>query len=91
MAYPHSVTDVHSFLALASFYRVFIDGFARLSTLSNLTKSGKKWFWCDKCACAFDALKEALCTAPCLVLPDVDKPFELHTGASDYAMGGVLM
>ena len=89
---PRSVTDVRSFLGLASFYRVFIDGFARLSTpLSNLTKSGKKWFWCDKCACAFDALKEALCTAPCLALPDFDKPFELHTDASNYAMGGVLM
>ena len=56
-------------------------GFARLSTpLSNLTKSGKKWFWCDKCACAFDDLKEALCTAPCLALPDFDKTFVLSIG-----------
>ena len=84
--------DIHSFLGLPFFYHVFIDGFSYLSTpLANVSKSGKKWFLCDKCTRAFDSLKETLCTGPCLALPDFEKPVELHTNAPNYAMGGVLM
>ena len=39
---------------------------------------------------AFDSLKIALCAAPALCFPDLEKPFVLGTDASDYAVGAIL-
>jgi hypothetical protein len=35
-------------------------------------------------------LKQRLCSAPVLSLPDLQKPFEIKTNASDYAVGVVV-
>lgn len=35
-------------------------------------------------------LKHNLCYAPVLTLPDLQQPFEIETGAFDYAIGVVL-
>ena len=39
---------------------------------------------------AFDALKEAICAAPILAFPRMDKPFTMTVDASCKAVGGVL-
>ena len=39
---------------------------------------------------AFQELKDLVCNAPSLLLPDPTKPFEVETDASDYAIGVVL-
>ena len=39
---------------------------------------------------AFKELKDLVCKAPSLLLPDPSKPFEVETDASDYAIGAVL-
>lgn len=36
-------------------------------------------------------LKEAMSKDPVLALPDIGKPFEIQTDASDFALGGVLL
>ena len=38
----------------------------------------------------FDDLKQRLCSAPILSLPDLQQPFEIETDASDYVVGGVI-
>ena len=47
--------------------------------------------WGGKQQKAFDTLKEKISTTPVLALPDLQRPFEIETDASDYAMGVVLM
>ena len=46
--------------------------------------------WGGKHQKAFDTLKENISTTPILALLDLQRPFEIQTDASDYAMGAVL-
>ncbi|KAL3682839.1 hypothetical protein R1sor_000861 [Riccia sorocarpa] len=41
--------------------------------------------------CGLGRVKEILASEPVLKLPEFDKPFEVHTDASDFAIGGVLV
>ena len=89
---PTNVKELRSFLGLANYYRRFVDGYSRRATpLTELLKKGMIWAWTHKCAEAFRSLKEAMMKDPVLALPDVSKPFKVHTDASDYALGGVLV
>jgi len=45
----------------------------------------------DKCQAAFDDLKKRMVTTPILKFPDFERPFKVHTDASDFSKGGVLM
>ena len=47
--------------------------------------------WSPLHAETFDALKNALCAAPVLLLPDFTKPFHIVTDASLLGTGGILM
>ncbi|KAI5671867.1 hypothetical protein M9H77_12231 [Catharanthus roseus] len=55
------------------------------------TKKNRPWAWSEDCQRAFEDLKKAICKDPVLNLPDYSKSFEVHTDASDFAIGGVLM
>jgi hypothetical protein len=49
--------------------------------------------WTPACTTAFDTIKQALCSAPVLALPDFEKAFELIADACEHppAVGAVLM
>ena len=57
--------------------------------LNQLTKgNGKIVFkWTPTQQQAFEQIKNKLCTAPVLVLPDLHQPFEIETDALNYALG----
>ena len=89
---PRNVHEVRSFLGLANYYRKFVKGYSTIAKpLTDLTKKSKKWDWTLRCQEAFEKLKKAMTSAPVLALPDMSKPFEVETDASDYAIGGVLL
>jgi hypothetical protein len=90
---PKSVPTLRSFLGLASYYRKFIKNFAKISApLTNLLKkSAIIYEWEEACDEAFEKLKGILVKALVLKLPDFDKEFEIHSDASDFAIGRVLM
>ena len=87
-----TVTQVRSFLGLASYYRKFIENFSETAhPLINLTRKGAKFHWTDQCQQAFEALKECLVTAPVLTYPMREGgDFILDTDASNHGMGAVL-
>ena len=89
---PSKVTELRSFLGLANYYRRFVEGYSRRAApLTELLKKGVPWKWTEKCQTAFDNLKQAMSGDPVLALPDVSRPFEVQTDASDFALGGVLL
>jgi hypothetical protein len=90
---PKSVPALRSFLGLASYYRKFIKNFARIAApLTNLLKKAAITYdWDEACDKAFETLKGILMKAPVLKLLDFDKDFEIHSDASDFAIGGVIV
>jgi hypothetical protein len=62
------------------------------SLLTNLLKKSSRIYEWDKiCNEAFRTLKGILVKAPVLKLLDFDKDFEIHSNASDFAIGRVLV
>lgn len=54
-------------------------------------KKNCEWEWSDACQTAFERLKAAVTKELVLALPDFTKAIEVHTDASDFAIGGALM
>ncbi|XP_077222075.1 uncharacterized protein LOC143855912 [Tasmannia lanceolata] len=67
---PTTATEIQSFLGLASYYRRFVENFARLANpLTKLTRKGVKFIWTKECEESFQTLKKRLVSAPVLALP----------------------
>ena len=58
--------------------------------LTDLLGSKVQWAWGAAEQVAFDTLKQALCTAPVLLMPDLQGDFVVDTDASQYSIGGVM-
>ena len=66
---PKTISEVRSFLGLASYYQRFIEGFSKISgPLTNFTRKAVKFEWTNKCEHSFKELKQRLVTAPVLYL-----------------------
>ena len=88
---PRDIHTVRQFLGLASFYRRFVPGFARIaSPLHELTKKGVSFRWTEACQTAFDQLKDKLVEAPVLAYPNFNEKFTLETDASVHGLGAIL-
>lgn len=89
---PQNVHEVRSFHGLASYYRRFVRNFSDITApLTELTKKNKHFEWTRNAQKAFERLKDALSSAPLLLLPDPSLEFRVVTDASDFAVGAILM
>ncbi|GJR85537.1 putative reverse transcriptase domain-containing protein [Tanacetum coccineum] len=84
--------EIRQFLGLARYYRRFIKGFSKIATsMTKLTQKGVKFDWGDKQESAFQLLKQKLCGAPILALPEESEDFVVYCDASHKGLGVVLM
>ena len=85
-------TQVRQFLGTVNYCRMFMGPrFADIARpLVDLTKKDVKFSWKEEHTEAVRALKNKLIKFTMLQVPDLHKPFVLHTDASSYAIGGVL-
>jgi hypothetical protein len=68
-------------------------GFSHIAwALSQVTKDGgrAKFVWGEEKKQAFEYMKHCLCSSLVLSFPDLQKPFDIETDASKYAMGAIL-
>ncbi|UYV74973.1 hypothetical protein LAZ67_12001943 [Cordylochernes scorpioides] len=91
-ATPRSLKEVRSFLGLSSYYRRFIPNYAHVAQpLNDLLKKDSAFNWNQEEQNAFEALKSALISEPALGHFDYSSPTEIHTDASNYGIGAVLV
>ncbi|GJY73108.1 putative reverse transcriptase domain-containing protein, partial [Tanacetum coccineum] len=91
-AYPKSPTEIRQFLGLAGYYRRFIEGFSKIAKpITKLTQKKVKFVWGDKQEAAFQLLKQKLCSAPILALPEGSEDFIAYCDASKKGLGIELM
>ncbi|GKE72227.1 putative reverse transcriptase domain-containing protein, partial [Tanacetum coccineum] len=84
--------EILQFLGLAGYYRRFIEGFSKIAkSMTKLTQKGVKFDWGDKQEAAFQLLKQKLCSAPILPLPEGSEDFIVYCDASHKGLGVVLM
>ncbi|GJR93374.1 putative reverse transcriptase domain-containing protein [Tanacetum coccineum] len=89
---PKTPTEIRQFLGLAGYYRRFIEGFSKIAkSMTKLTQKGVKFDWGDKQEAAFQLLKQKLCSAPILALPEGSEDFVVYCDASHKGLGDVLM
>ncbi|GJU56154.1 hypothetical protein Tco_1229868 [Tanacetum coccineum] len=68
---PKTPSEIQSFLGLAGYYRRFIANFSKIvKPLTSLTQKNQKYEWGVEQEEAFQTLKDKLCNAPILSLPD---------------------
>ncbi|GJS14773.1 putative reverse transcriptase domain-containing protein [Tanacetum coccineum] len=82
-ASPKTPMEIRQFLGLVGYYQRFIEGFSMIAKLmTKLTQKGVKFDWGDKEEGAFQLLKQKLCSAPILALPEGTKNFIVYCNAS---------
>jgi hypothetical protein len=89
---PTIVTEIQSFLGLVGYYRRFIEGFSKIAKpMTSLMEKGREFKWDEKCQESFDQLKERLMSPPVLIMPDLQKGFDIYCDACGQGLGCVLM
>ncbi|GJR09649.1 putative reverse transcriptase domain-containing protein [Tanacetum coccineum] len=82
-ASPKTPTEIHQFLSLAGYYRRFIEGFSKMARpMTKLTHKSMKFDWGEKAEAAFQLLKQKLCSALILALPEGSEKFVVYCDAS---------
>ncbi|GJV42957.1 putative reverse transcriptase domain-containing protein [Tanacetum coccineum] len=91
-ASPKMPTEIRQFLGLVGYYRRFIEGISKIAKpMTKLTHKKVKFVWGDKQEAAFQLLKQKLCSAQILVLPEGSEDFIAYYDALIKGLGTVLM
>jgi hypothetical protein len=88
---PTTTSECRSFVGLVTFYR---DMYPRrshiLDPLTKLNSKSVKFVWGPEQQKAFETIKSLVAQDVLLRYPDVTKPFDVYTDASDMQLGAVI-
>ncbi|GJW72963.1 putative reverse transcriptase domain-containing protein [Tanacetum coccineum] len=88
---PTTPIEIRQFLGLAGYYRRFIKDFSKIAkSLTELTQKNKKYIWGEDQETTFQLLKQKLCEAPILALPEGNDDFVVYCDVSHQGLGAVL-
>ena len=93
MERPSTVTEVRSFIGMIQYYRdLWPKRSHMLQPFTDISsgKNGAKIKWTSELEEAFHQIKKMVCQQTLLTYPNWDKPFQIHTDASDYQLGAVI-
>ena len=79
------------FLGLIGPYQNFVKDYGKIAAPLTTLLKNDVLTWTHVTECAFDKLKQAMCTTPVLVMPDFSKPFTIESDACDNALGVFLL
>ena len=87
-----NATAVRQFTGICNYFSTYIKDYADISEpLVRLMRKDVDFEWTKLCEDSFQLLKILLTQAPVLAIPDPKRPFHVHTDASAYALGAVLL
>ncbi|GJX40904.1 putative reverse transcriptase domain-containing protein, partial [Tanacetum coccineum] len=87
-----TATEIHQFLGLVGYYQRLIEGFSKIAKpMTKLTQKKVKFDWSVKEETAFQLIKQKLCSAQILALPEGSEDFIVYCDASIKGLGVVLM
>nr|GEU54833.1 putative reverse transcriptase domain-containing protein [Tanacetum cinerariifolium] len=90
-ASPKTPTEIRQFLGLAGYYQRFIEGFLKIAkSMTKLIHKGIKFNWGEKEENTFQLIKQKLCSAPILALPEGSEDFVVYCNASHKELGSVV-
>lgn len=89
--HPRDVSDIRSFLGLASYCARYIKDYATISyPLRELTKQGQSFHWSAKCEHAFSQIKTAMSSAINLAYFNPRKKTEITVDGSPVGLGAIF-
>ena len=90
-SHPQTLTSLHGFLGLTRYYCKFVKDYGKLAAPLTALLKKDAFTWTLAIECAFDKLKQAMCTTLVLAMPDFSKPFTIEGDACDNGLGVVLL
>ncbi|GJT39801.1 putative reverse transcriptase domain-containing protein [Tanacetum coccineum] len=87
-ASPTTPSEIRQFLGLVGYYMRFIKGFSKIAKpMTKLTQKNQNFNWGEEQEEAFQLLKQKLCAAPILALPEGNEDFVVYCDASIKGLG----
>ena len=88
---PKNKDEIRSFLGLASYYRKFVEDFAKMAKpLNENLRENKQFEWGPKQEKAFSDLKNALANTPTLAYPQENEPYIITVGYTPVTISAIL-
>ena len=87
---PTQKKHVQAFLGFTNFYRKFIKDFSRIALPLNRLTGHMGWKWTENEQASFNAIKQAITSAPILTFPKDDGKYQVECDASLFALGAML-